>query len=466
MKVKGNFLSSGEIEKLHQATLYVLKTVGVRFQSEAARTVFRQHGAEVDGEIVRISEKILQKALSSIPKSFVLHGREEEQDVLVGGEAPVFASSSGPVYVRRGGEKYLAKNEDYLNFIKLSETSPVLGVTNYIMVEPQDVAPDKRKLHQVACCLKYSTKPLIGITMGEGMSEECLRLVGNFYGGLTANRLLGIISPISPLSYDQQMLDHVLIYARNDQPLLFASCSLPGATSPVSLCGTMVIDNAEVLAGIILSQLVRPGLPVIYGNTSTACDLRYVSPAIGSPETGLVTLTTAALSSYYGIPCRSGGSLTDAKIPDMQAGIESAMTLLPAMVSGVDFILQSCGILESFNTLSYEKFIIDEETLVTARRFVQGYEISDDLLGLEMIGRLGPGANYLSEEHTAAHYRSEQYTPKIISREGFAQWTEAGGRDLPERAASAVEKRLEQYQPPQITAEQEKVLQDYLVQSQ
>ncbi|MEL7563441.1 MAG: trimethylamine methyltransferase family protein [Dehalobacterium sp.] len=462
MKVKADFLEKDEIEKLHEATLYVLSRVGVSMQNDKVLEILRHHGAKVDGNKVLIRENLLREALAAVPKSFPVQGRETKNDVIIGGDAPVFASASGPVYVRRGQHKYLAKDEDFINFIKLSESSKVLNVTNYIMVEPQDVDPERRKMHQVACCLKYSTKPLIGITMGDGATKRCLKLVENFFGSLAEHRLIGIISPISPLVYDEQMLDHVIQYAEAGQPLLFASCSLPGATSPITLSGTMVIDNAEVLAGIVLSQLIRPGLPVIFGNTSTACDMRYASPAIGSPETALITLTTAALSKFYGIPCRSGGNLTDAKTADMQAGLESMLTILPSLISGVDFVLQSCGILESFNTISYEKFVIDEETLAIAKRFVAGYEIREELMGLSMIEKSGPGANFLGEQHTIDFFRKEQYVSGLFSKEGYAQWEEKGALPIEQRAGQSIEKRLREYTEPGITKDQEKILGEYL----
>jgi len=462
VKVKADFLQKNEIEKLHEATVHVLSKVGVRFQNDAALEIFRHHGAKVEGNKVFISEKLLLSALATIPKSFRLQGREAKNDVIIGGSAPVLASASGPVYVRRENNKYLAKDEDFINFIKLSETSKVLNVTNYIMVEPQDVAPERRKIHQVASCLRFSTKPMVGITMGDGATTQCLKLVEKFYGSLAEHRLIGIISPISPLVYDEQMLDHVIEYAEADQPLLFASCSLPGATSPITLSGTIVIDNSEVLAGIVLSQLIRPGLPVIFGNTSTACDMRYASPAIGSPETALITLTTAALSKFYGIPCRSGGNLTDAKTADMQAGLESMLTILPSLMSGVDFVLQSCGILESFNTISYEKFIIDEETLTTVKRFVAGYEIREELMGLSMIEQSGPGANFLGEQHTIDFFRKEQYVSDLFSKEGYAQWEERGALTIEQKAGQSIEKRLREYSEPYISKDQEKILQEYL----
>lgn len=462
MKVIADFLQKNEVEKLHEATMHVLSRVGVCFQDDRALALFKRHGAKVEGNKAFIGETLLRQALSTVPKSFRLQGRDAKNDVIIGDAAPVFASASGPVYVRKGNKKYLARDEDFINFIKLSETSRMLHVTNYIMVEPQDIAPERRKMHQVAACLRYSTKPLVGITMGEGTTGQCLKLMEHFYGSLAEYRLLGIISPISPLVYDGHMLDHVMQYAEAGQPLLFASCSLPGATSPVTLSGTMVIDSAEVLAGIVFSQLLRPGLPVIFGNTSTACDMRYVSPAIGSPETALITLTTAALSKFYGIPCRSGGNLTDAKTPDMQAGLESMLTILAPLISGVDFVLQSCGILESFHTIGYEKFIIDEETLATVKRFVSGYEISEALMGLSMMEDSGPGASFLGEQHTIDHFRKDQRVSGLFSKEGYAQWEREGALTMEQKAGKLVENRLKEYSEPDMTTEQEKILKEYL----
>jgi trimethylamine--corrinoid protein Co-methyltransferase len=243
---------------------------------------------------------------------------------------------------------------------------------------------------------------------------------------------------------------------------MIAACSQPGATSPATLAGTLVIDTAEVLAGATLSQLLRPGLPVIMGSTSAACDLRYVSPAIGSPETGLITVAFKALCKRYRIPCRSGGTLTDSKDTDMQAGIEGAMAMLPAILSGVDFILHACGTMDSFNTVCLEKFIIDEEICSSMLRMAAGFAINDDTLALDCIGEVGPGNNFMMHDHTLDHFRTEMWRPALFSRENFSAWKEAGSKTLPERAAEMLRNRLAAFRLPRITREQEKLLEPYL----
>lgn len=462
MKVSGSCLSPKEIATLHEATLRVLARTGVAFAHEQALEIFKKNGARTEGNRVFIHERLLERALESIPARFTLYGRESGDHVVVGGGRPVYAPASGPVFVKSGSRKRPASREDYINLIKLTQGSPVLEVANYIVVDPQDIDVGRRRLFQVAAALKYSTKPLVGMSVGEGETKQCFELVRDFYGGLEENRMLGIISPISPLTYDRGMVERIMEYARAGQPLMFASCSQPGFTSPATLAGTVVVDNAQQLAGIVFSQLCKPGLPVIYGSTSVSCDMRHAAPAIGSPEAALMAMATAALARYYGLPCRTGGTLTDAKLPDMQAGLESMMVMLATMISGADFILHACGIIDSFNTVSLEKFIIDEVAVAMAERFAAGIDVDEQRLAVEVIERVGPGGMYLGDEHTAMHFRGELFMPPLLSRENYAGWEEGGALSLEQRARELLEKRLQEYEPPPLTPAQEKLLMKHL----
>lgn len=462
MRVSGSCLSPKEIQDLHEATLKVLAGTGVRFAHEEALEIFKKSGAKTEGAAVYIDEKLLEQALESIPGSFMLYGRESGDNVLVGGGRPVYAPASGPVFVKSGSQKRPASGKDFIDLMKLTQSSPVLGVANYIVVEPQDIDGSRRRLFQLAAALKYSTKPLVGMSVGEGETGKCFELVRKFYGGLAENRLLGVISPISPLTYDRGMIERVMEYARAGQPLMFASCSQPGFTSPATLAGTVVVDNAQQLAGIVFSQLCKPGLPVVYGSTSVSCDMRYASPAIGSPEAALMSMATSALAKYYGLPCRTGGTLTDAKLPDMQAGLESMMVMMSTLISGADFVLQSCGILDSFNTVSLEKFIIDEVTVAMAERFAAGFDIDEHKLAAAVIEKVGPGGMYLDDDHTALNYRSELYIPPLLSRESYSSWEQGGSRTLEQRAHELLNERLNDYEPPPLTPEQENILMKHL----
>ncbi len=461
MKLCTNFFNDTELQVLQEATIEVLEKTGIQFNNEKALDVFKKHGARIDGNVVFISRQLLENSLKNAPRHFTVYGRNENYDAEIGNGVVALAPASGPVYIRRDGKKKLANSKDYLDLIKLTESSDVVNFNNYIVVEPQDIPEERRKMHQVALSLKLSGKPLVGMTMGKGLSEKAIKLVTDFYGEVAKPRMIGIISPISPLIYDEEMIENIFTYAKNGQPLMVAACSQPGATSPVTLAGTLVVDNAEVLAGIVLSQLITPGLPVIYGITSASCDLRYVSPAIGSPETAIITMTASALAHSYGLPCRSGGTLTDSKCLDMQTGIEATMTFMPAIMSGVDFILHAVGVMDSFNTVSLEKFLIDEDIAKSCIRIQKGYELGAEQLAVELISKLGHGGGYIKQKHTKSNFKSELHSPLLFSREGYERWESSGSLDIEERAKLAVNKRIDDFKETSIEPEREKLLSEF-----
>jgi trimethylamine---corrinoid protein Co-methyltransferase len=446
------------VEIIHEATLYVLENVGVHFNSREAIGYFKKHGAKIDGSLVYINEKMLQENLKLVPDSFTIEAPDPSKRIVVGGGSRIYAPAFGALNVRDRKARRPAEQKDLVKLIKLMETSDVLHMVNPSIVVCSDLDPNNRSLIQTALCLKYSSKALIGVTAGKYEAEKNIELANKFFGTLEKHVLLGIINPITPLYYDQSMAEGIAVFAKNNQPIVIASCSLPGATSPGTLASTLVVNNAEILAGIVLSQLIKPGLPIIYGNASVACDMRYMSTAIGSPETALITCAAAELGSYYQIPVRSGGALTDAKVLDAQAGIESMMTMLPAILSGVDLILHSCGILESYLTVDFKKFLVDEEMIRMAERFARGIEIDEQKLGLDVIEKCGPGGNFISEEHTLFNLKSEFYYPRLFSRTNFYTWQ---GEDRPivnRRAAMHIDERIEGFREADKTKEQEEIL--------
>ncbi len=464
MEVKAAFISDVEIEKIHTASIYVLENVGVQFNHQGALNIFKAHGASIEGNKVFISRGLLAQALQSIPQSFTLHGHNPQFDVVIGSNRQVFAPTHGPINIRDGEIRRPALSSDFINFMKLVESSDVLQLANPNILCCHDVNSDNRAIYQLAMCLKYSSKPLIGITSGLQDSKACIELVKKYTGISGRNILLGVVNPVTPLQYDSTMVEAITVYAENSQPLLISSCSMPGATSPATIASTLVVNNAEVLAGIVLSQLIQPGLGVIYGSASVSCDMRYVTPAIGSPETALITYAAAGLSRYYKLPCRSGGALTDSKQLDVQAGVESLQTIMPAVMTGIDFVLHACGVLESFLTIDYDKFIVDEEIIRMTHRLVQGFEISERTISLDIIEAKGPGANYLSEGHTFENFKREFFYPRIFSRENYLQyWEGQQEQTINSRARLIIQERLAATTEPDKTSEQVKILAEYLL---
>jgi trimethylamine--corrinoid protein Co-methyltransferase len=238
------------------------------------------------------------------------------------------------------------------------------------------------------------------------------------------------------------MLAALVEYAKVGQPVIVASLTMSGSTGPVTLAGTLAVQNAEVLAGIVLTQVIKAGAPVVYGAASAITDMRYGSLATGAPETVLLVTSSAQLAQKYGVPVRGGGCLSDSKIPDNQASYEAAITMLGTVSAGVNFVLHAAGILQFYNAVSYEKFMLDEEICGMVKRIKKGYEISQDTLAVEIIKEVGPGGEFLTSSHTFQHHRTEFFRPSISDRTAYDVWNMGGAKDAVARGQAKMEERL------------------------
>lgn len=460
MLVKGDFLTRQEIEQIHEMSVNILENAGVVMDDEYARTVFKEHGAKVEGEKVYISRRMLEDALKTVPEEFSICGRNGKS-VVIGGDHKVIAPASGPLFVRRGNDRHRNTAEDYKNFQKMHHTSPIMDMLNPNLIEPADIDSRIVRDYQMAVCLKYTDKPLIGFTTTPEHTVHSIEMIQKFYGK-KENVTLGIINVISPLKYDGTMLQAVKLCAERRQPMMFACCSLPGATSPVTLSGTIVVNNAEVLAGIVYAQLLCPGIGVLYGNTSGSCDLRYVTPAIGAPETALFIFASSALARFYKIPSRTGGALADSKLVDWQCGVESTMTIFPSLMSSSNFVLHACGVMESFSTISYEKFLLDEQNIEMVQKIVDGVHVRADAEEVENIIEVGAGEQYIEAEHTFDYMHEELYTPRLFNKMGYDAWVNQGSKSAADLANEKIDERIASFVPVDITKEQEDILESYI----
>ena len=268
---------------------------------------------------------------------------------------------------------------------------------------------------------------------------------------------MAICSVVSPLQMDQAQAEGALICAEYGQPIAMSPEGIAGATSPVTLAGLLVQENAAILAHIALVQSFRPGTPVLYGTVSTVANMRYGTVALGSPETGLITAASAQLAKYYGLPIRSVGGATEAKRPDIQAGFERMGSLLPAVLAGVNLIT-CAGTLDGTMLESNALLALDDEICEAALRMKRGIEVSDRTLALDVIKKVGFGGNYLSENHTAENFRKELFIPSLYSREPFEAWQKAGEPLAIDHARERVKKILREHQPYEVDKEIEKDL--------
>ncbi|HHX50599.1 MAG TPA: trimethylamine methyltransferase family protein [Clostridia bacterium] len=460
-------ISKAEIEKIHEASLHILQKTGIEVRYGTAREVFKKAGARVEETRVFLPAKLVENKVREAPEEFTLYARNPEKNLKVGDNHLVLAPGYGaPFIVDLENRRRKATFQDFENLTKLAGASVNLDLTGGVLVEPNDLPDHIRHVKMIYASITNSDKCFMGSASGGQKARDSIKMAEILFGPEHSLQekpaLISLINTITPLILDERMLGALMEYARAGQAVIIASLAMAGATSPASLAGTLALQNAEVLAGIVLAQLVRPGTPVVYGAASSITEMRYGSLAIGTPETALITAASAQLASYYGLPSRSGGALTDAKIPDIQAGWESILNLLAAAQSGINFVLHATGILEYYMAMSYEKFMIDEELCGLVRRVKKGIQISDETLACSVIDEVGPGGHFLDQDHTLNTFRSEFWRPSISHRGNYDQWMEGGAFTVGQRAKERCLQILEEYQAPTLEPGIEKSLRTFM----
>ncbi|MEL7566253.1 MAG: trimethylamine methyltransferase family protein [Dehalobacterium sp.] len=458
MRFTAEALTKEQIFDIHSLTLDLLENTGIAMHHEPSRKIFAENGADVQGEIVKIPGTLAAKMLKGLPKSFTVVGRNLQHSIKIGaGNDPVWGPAAGPVFVTDSHKnRHPGTIEDLKNFLALSQSSPYIGVACPGILSPADIAPQEKHLQAMMEAIRISDKPLVGLALGKKVSDDCIRMARIAAGDLGDYYIIGIVNSLSPMAWDERMLEAVWSYAGKGQPLILTCCSMAGFTSPTTLASTLVQNNAEVLSGMILCQLINPGTPVVYGNTSTITDMLTMNLCIGAPEYALLSTACAQLARFYGVPFRSGGGLSDAKELDPQAGIESTTNLLFTMANQVDFVLHALGVMESFLSISYEKWIMDEEILGRIYRLRRGIGELPQNAGA-LISEVGSGGHYLDQPDTMLNFRDVFHQPLISDRGNWDSWL-AKEKTYAQKAAAACQKRLENFNPPQLPLSMESEL--------
>ncbi len=425
--------------------------IEVRDYPDAVRR-FAEAGAEVDGTRVRFPRGMCRSIVqATAPATYVQHARNPANSVTIGGNATVFAPNYGSpfVYDIDEGRRY-ATLADFQNFVKLAYMSPNLHHSGGTVCEPVDVPVSKRHLDMVYSHIKYSDKGFMGSVTAGTRAEDSVELARIGFGGDLQDRtvMTSLINASSPLVWDATMLAAAEVYATHNQATIITPFILAGAMAPVTTAGVAAQTLAEALAGMTFTQLVRPGAPVILGSFASSMSMQTGAPTFGTPEPALVLYVLAALARRLGVPFRSGGSLTASKLPDAQAAYESAATLQPTMLAGVNFVLHAAGWLEGGLAIGYEKFILDDDQLGMMITFAKGVDMSENGQALDAILENPPGNHFLGTAHTLANFESAFYRSTTADNASFEQWTEDGALDSAQRANAVWKQRLAAYEPP------------------
>lgn len=442
----------------------VLERIGVMVAEPSAVELLRQAGAEVvdspsPKKIVKIPESLVRDQLKKAPRSFTLYGRDPDYKLILEGGRVYFCGTGTLIYVldQETGQRRKAIVDDVSKFAKLQDYLEYIHHVS-LLVWPNDVSTRIAHAYLMRETFKNTRKTIEGWTYGTARSMDSLKMAAVIAGGMDALEkrpmLLGVINPVSPLQHSQDMTEGLIAYAKRGQPVMVASAAQAGATAPVTLAGVLVQHNAEVLTGIVMAELVRPGCPVIYGSFSTILDQKSANIATGAGEFGLLNVAIAQLAGYYGLPSRGTGGTTDSKQPDIQAGMEKAITLLMAALGGVNLVYHSAGSLDTVLTASYETLVLDNELCGIVSRVLQGIKVNPETLAADVIARVGPTGHFLSQKHTMNLHAKEHFMPRLLNRTPWAAWEKAGSKTALDAAREEVKKILSTYHPSQLDKDQ------------
>jgi trimethylamine--corrinoid protein Co-methyltransferase len=432
-------LSRDDLDRIHGATMEVLQRLGIKVLEPEALELFEQAGADVDRKTkrVRIPESLVKETVRKAPSEFKMYGRDTDYELDYSGNKVHFGVAGCATKVQDlEGTTRPGTVADVENIARIAD---YLENIHHILltVTPFDVPDDVYHLHCINADWKNSRKTTDGFNWTGRKAQETIDMAAILRGGYDEVRkkppLLGFMNPVSPMQLSKELTEGALVYAKYRQPLVFAPEALAGATAPSSLAGLITQQNAEVLAGIMVAQLASPGTPVLYGTVSTVMDMKTGTAAMGGPEVGLINVATGQLGRYYGLPRRGTGGVTDSKLTDAQAGAETAMSMLIAAMSGMNFIYEACGGLDGTITFSYEKLVIDDEIAGMVSRVLRGIEVSDETLAVDEICKYGT-TNYLGSPRTGRAFRKEHFIPNLFDRRCWDAWLKAGGRDISQEA--------------------------------
>ncbi len=461
-------LSEEGISLIEENADTILDEVGIEFRDAPdALRLLKEAGADVQEQLVRFPRGLARSIVQSMaPLEFTQHARNPENNVHIGRMSTVLAPAYGSPFVRDldGGRRY-GTIEDFRNFVKLAYASPYLHHSGGTVCEPVDLPVNKRHYDMVYAHMRYSDKPYMGSVTHPQRAQDTVEMSRILFGKDFLEDhcvILSLINANSPLVWDATMLGAARAYAEANQGVIMTPFILAGAMSPATVAGTAAQTLAESLAGMAYVQLVRPGAPVVFGSFASSMSMQSGAPPFGTPEPALVLYILAACARRLGVPFRSGGSLTASKVPDAQAAYESANTLQPTILAGVNFVLHAAGWLEGGLSMGYEKFVMDVDQCGMVHAFSKGVDLSPNGQAIDAIKQNGPGQHFLGSAHTLANFETAFYRSSVADNNSFEQWESEGSPDAATRANAVWKKTLAEYEPPPIDEAVDEELRDWI----
>ena len=462
-------VSRDELESIHRAALTVLQEIGIDILHDEAKAILREAGADVDpgSNRVRFDPALVESQIGLAPKSFTLHARNPERNVIIGDEYLAFCSvASTPNAFDRDGGRRPGNHRDYKNFLRLGQTFDSIHVWGGYPVEPVDLHASIRHLDALFDMLTLSDKPIHAYSLGRERIRDGIEMA-RLARGIDVETLerepslFTIINSSSPLRLDTPMLEGVIQMARHNQIVVLTPFTLAGAMAPVTLAGALAQQHAEALAGLAVAQLARPGSPFVYGGFTSNVDMKSGAPAFGTPEYMKTAIVGGQLARRLGLPYRSSNA-NAANSLDAQAAYESVFSLWGAIMGGVNFLMHGAGWMEGGLQASFEKMALDADLLAMVADFLRPLRVDPEELGLDAMREVGPGGHFFGAAHTQSRYRNAFFAPMISDWRNYETWREAGAPTAYDTAERIYKERLRNYSPPPIEADRREALETFV----
>jgi len=440
---KYNILSQEEIEKIHKSSLWVLEEIGVRVDDDHFLTLFEQTGANVDKNerVVKLPPNMVEEFVEMAPGEILLAGRDPENDLLLGGQRVYLGTGGAAIHILDLETRKLRDPvlQDQYDLAWLTENLENVHFYQCPVV-CTDIPKEVVSINSFYAALSGTRKNVQESATDPQAAREIIEMAAIIAGGEKALRERPFISfvtswMISPLKLDIGTSRILETVASRGIPVALSSAPVTGSTAPATLAGLLTLVHAEELFGIVLSQIIREGTPVLYGPVPAVANMRNMAYLGGAVETGMMNAAAVQMAHYISVPIYSDAGQTDSKLPDIQAGYEKAANIFQVAMAGGNYIHHAAGMLESMLTVAYEQFVIDNDINGMALRALQGIEVSDETLALDVIKAVGPGGNYLTQRHTLKYARSDEfYIPTGADRNSRVVWEKAGEKDAREKA--------------------------------
>jgi trimethylamine--corrinoid protein Co-methyltransferase len=448
-------VSADELESIHDASLQILEEIGMDFLEPEARMRLAAAGATVEPgtQRVRFDRAMIMERIRTAPSTFTLHAPNPSRHLRIGGDLMAFGSvASAPNVADLDRGRRVGNRADYRDLVRLCQMLESVHFLSGYPVEPTDIHPSVRHLDAIHDALTLADKALHAYSLGRQRNRDALEMVRIARGvdDATLERepsIFTVINSSSPLRLDAPMLQGILEFSARNQVVVMTPFTLAGAMAPVTLAGALAEQNAEALAGIAMTQVVRPGAPVVYGGFTSNVDMQSGAPAFGTPEYMRTAMIGGQLARRYGLPYRSS-NVSAANAVDAQAAYESVFSLWGAIMGGVNLLMHGAGWMEGGLHAGFEKMILDAELLQMVAAFLDPVVVDEETLGLDAIREVGPGGHFFGAAHTQSRYRTAFHKPMLSDWRNYETWQEAGSPEAAGKANRIWKELLAAYEPP------------------